>query len=1144
MVKADMRQIFKGLLGLGVLGLWLIGPATNVGRAEARNASGTDGSKKPGPPIACTIESLPTEVVEDAPFEVTVSWSLPASAGQVRLNLELKGEGADVFQAQRPMVSGTGKQQLKLTALRRNQSKHIVLACWLGTDWRQPLVPIHVGRPITILSREAAKKLQRDKAEAQDLLKKLAWQPRNTGNIALLNGDWPGQNRAVIDALAAVLRQAGYQPTLLDAPAFMNPFILSPERFDLLIITGGRELPIETAPTLAGFLKNQGNLIAIGTPLYADPLRRVKDGWMKPVDIRARLDAVQPAKVLYDFESDSPTGWTRSSNKMDNPVTFACANDGAGGSKKSMHVTITDLVGWETFAGPPLPENTIDPTQNVLCFWAKSGDRTKRLSIECSERDGSRWIATVPLKREWTHHALAAADFAYWHDSPTGNRRGGADDRLKFTATARITVGLAFTHTGMEGGRQEFWIDQLGIAQSSLADMVVTSRVEFPPTELLWPPYKCYQTTDVRRIRPHWTQALIETPDLPQPKALWCPHQRPHGTGFNKNRPWRMVTVTEAVSDSGDFRGPALTLMLRQDAGESAQGWATLGSDDPAFLTAPPVVNAVVALAGRMLDGIFLFEGGSEFYTVFPGEQIRLGARVLNIRRGSQADTEVRIRLMASGAEVFTHKFGTSPKNGEPVAVLETRWGPDRLAAQGYSVITELIRNKRVIDRLQHDLSVWRPKDRPEYVTARDGDFYLKGQKWYPYGVNHMPASGISTEDHLLFEHYLSRRAYDPEIFDRELARIKAMGMNMISTFIGHDYHADRNLFDYLQRCDKYGLKVNLSLRPGTPMDFEWDKMREMIVQNRLAQSDTLFAYDLAWEPFIGRQSERTRWDKRWGQWIQRHYFTIEAAEKAWGFAVPRNKEGYVTNPLDAHCGADGAWGKMVADYRRFIDEIVDEYYSRARQLVRSVDPHHLVSFRMTLAGDPTFNHANNMPYDFRGLVRGVDLFEPEGYGRIGDWKQVRPGMFTVAYARAIDPTKPVMWAEFGVSSWDMNLMQASPSSLEFEGKFYEDFLKMVLQSGANGAVCWWYPGGFRTNENSDFGIINPDGTDRPVTAVLRKYAGQVTRPRDIPKPDVWIEFNPDDPAGIEGIYKKVSPKFWQTVESGKVPGLRPIGKK
>ena len=167
-----------------------------------------------------------------------------------------------------------------------------------------------------------------------------------------------------------------------------------------------------------------------------------------------------------------------------------------------------------------------------------------------------------------------------------------------------------------------------------------------------------------------------------------------------------------------------------------------------------------------MLQGIFLLEGGSEFYTVFPGEPIRLGARVLNIRRRNQGDAEVRIRVLASGAEVFNHKFGTSARGGEAPVVLETRWGPDRLEAQGYTVAVELIRDNRVIDRLQHDLSVWRPPDRPDYVTVRDGDFYLQGQKWYPYGVNHLPASGIGTEDQLFFEHYLSRRAYDPEIFD------------------------------------------------------------------------------------------------------------------------------------------------------------------------------------------------------------------------------------------------------------------------------------------------------------------------------------------------------------------------------------------
>ena len=88
-----------------------------------------------------------------------------------------------------------------------------------------------------------------------------------------------------------------------------------------------------------------------------------------------------------------------------------------------------------------------------------------------------------------------------------------------------------------------------------------------------------------------------------------------------------------------------------------------------------------------------------------------------------------------------------------------------------------------------------------------------------------------------------------------------------------------------------------------------------------------------------------------------------------------------------------------------------------------------------------------------------------------------------------------------------------------------------------------WYAGGFRTNEKGDFGIVNPDGTDRPTTTVLREFADEITRPRGISHPDVWIDLNPDDPASMEGIYTKVSSEFWKTAESGRVPGLRPSGK-
>jgi hypothetical protein len=312
-----------------------------------------------------------------------------------------------------------------------------------------------------------------------------------------------------------------------------------------------------------------------------------------------------------------------------------------------------------------------------------------------------------------------------------------------------------------------------------------------------------------------------------------------------------------------------------------------------------------------------------------------------------------------------------------------------------------------------------------------------------------------------------------------------------------------------------------------------------MIVDNRLAENDTVFAYDLAWEPFVGTQTERKRWDRQWIDWIKRRHGSVVAAERAWSFKAPRDAKGLITNPTDKQCGGEGPWRKMVVDYRKFVDQLADKYYGQARKLVRTVDRNHLVSFRMTVAGDPTFKQSSRMPFEFRGLKDAVDLFEPEGYGRIGDWQRVRPGWFTTAYARSVDPSKPVMWAEYGVSSWNKSRMAISERGLAFQARFFDDFLKMVVKSGANGAVCWWYPGGFRFGENSDYGIINPDGTDRPVAAVLRKYARLIVQEHKIPKPTTWIEYDPDDPAGIEGIYKKVGKQFWQAVDAGKVPGLR-----
>ncbi len=237
---------------------------------------------------------------------------------------------------------------------------------------------------------------------------------------------------------------------------------------------------------------------------------------------------------------------------------------------------------------------------------------------------------------------------------------------------------------------------------------------------------------------------------------------------------------------------------------------------------------------------------------------------------------------------------------------------------------------------------------------------------------------------------------------------------------------------------------------------------------------------------------------------------------------------------------SDGPWRKLVADYRLFLDDLLHEKYAAARQLIKSIDPHHAVSFRMSNTGDPSYNWDGALPYDFYGLADAVDIWAPEAYGRIGDWERVKAGEFTAAYARLCDPNKPLFWAEMGYNAWDMNQMAPDPQKLEFEARYFTDFYRMMMASGADGVFFWWYPAGFRRNEKSDFGIINPDGTDRPVTKVIRSLGPQFLKAAKPRKPDYWIAVDRDkDARGLYGIYESAREEFWKAVSSGQCPGLK-----
>lgn len=950
---------------------------------------------------------------------------------------------------------------------------------------------------------------------------------------AVVRAGLSGEDVRLAEALTLELRAAGYDTAELGFDALCDPGQLRADRFDLLVLPNAAELPANSIAPIAAYLAAGGDCIALHAPAWQRPLVNIDGKWMTLGEYRRERAGVPPEQVLFDFASAELGTWQRQAFRSDVGARHETVDSGPAPGQRALHVTLDALENWDTFASPLL-ESPFSGGRSVTVFSAKGGPNTTQLAIEWRERDGSRWLATVPLSLEWQRYELPPDAFRYWESVPAR-----ANDALHPETADRVIVGLAATHTGALSGRQEYWLGPLGTERLDSARVRPPADVTLPAVETLSPGYKFFDATGVTHIVPAPNQAIVTGAAIPVPAALRCMQPRPQAGGFDKGRSWRWIPLLEARTADGQWRGNPATLFIEADGPRKGAAIAAFGIDDGDWYRTRAALDAFRAVVRRMADGVFLLDAGTNYYTYFDDQTLRFGARVVNLAKTPQTGLTLRVSLnpVSGGAEIV-REWPLELKPGETV-VLSDSFKPDAWPDGGFQVTAELERGGAPIDTASHEAHVWRPKKETHFVSVKDGDFVLNGRRWAPHGVNYMPSSGVGAEDGKYFEQWMGARSYDPIVVLRDLEHCKDMGLNAVSIFLYRESMEAQNLLDLLRMLDARGMKANLSLRPGTPMDFRWQEIREMIAYYRLRENDTVFAFDIAWEPLF-RDFEREPWHAAWERWTVERYGSVANAEKDWEFAVPRDARGAVTSPDAAQCDQDGPWNRMIAAYRRFLDTLLYDKYSHARELIRGLDARHLVSFRMSYAGDPTIRWRGCVPYDFAYLAGAVDLLEPEGYGRIGDWEQVKPGRFTFEYGRWANPKLPVMWAEAGVHAWDMGRMQATPEKLAYQAAFYERMYRMFLESGADGIFWWWYPGGFRTGENSDYGIVNCDGSDRPVSAVIRQYAREVTEPRPTPVPDTFFEMDRDAHSfGLNGIYAAVQKDFWEAAAQGRVPGLK-----
>lgn len=1108
------------------------------------------GQAQSGPGYAVTILSPPTALQAGQNVKLRIRYEAPLAP--TPLNIQLQTHvGWIVIASVTKRVSGRGAIQAAVVIPGQAIGNEVRFGAWLGTDWRHPLGPTFFTPFVRVQTTAQAVQLRRQaardaKVRAAFLARHGATDPR-TELIGIYQSSasvWPTNIEA---GLAQRLQTAGFAICRLSSAELAENAIVSPDVLPTLLIDDIATVPSAAVPVIGHYVASGGHLVALGGPAFSHLRFQLDGAWvgraqfLKQAKRNLIVHRLALPQAAGGWGQDSSASTTLSHIRF---VASAAAPASDGGAYR-MDI---NLNRWCTFR--PRNPFAIPAMADVTVFWAKGDPHTHCLTLEWDERDGSRWTITVALHGHWTHYVLPERAFIGWpHPQVPG--RFFLGDHLHLDHVVGLRIGLVAPTP--PPGRHVVYFAGLGTAALPAGEArrfaaALQPRFDAPIIDTISPAYKLFRVTDMKTLAPAQAgpRSLAPASGLPAPHSTLAIVARPQATGLDKHRAERYLPLLVCRDAKGRFVGAAAALVLPATAAQRPRTTLSVPVTDPTFFVAPATQQWLVDVIRWMNRGVYLAEGGTQKYACFTGAAMPIGAVVENHSPTPQPVRVISTATGAGGKIVFQHTFVGTIRS-ESSQKFAATWTPP--AARGwesvYRVTTTLSNPKsKTVDRLTQQFRVLGANPHPHFVTVRSGEFYLNGKRWYPFGVNYVPSSDIGQESWDLWENFFSRYDYAPTAVERDLEDIKAMGFNMISTLVHVNDRGEMaagNVLDLLARCHELGLKVNFALASNGPMHFNWKLDKQWIHTLHLAQNDTVFAYDVAWEPHWGDQAMRRQYDPLWRQWIVAHYGSLAKAQAVWHCRAPRWRN-QVTNPTDRQFDGETPAHAMVIAYRRFLNGLLEKRYGRAQLLIHSIDPHHLVSFRMSYAGGVNAHMGAWTPYDLWGLSHAVDFFAPEGYAVIGQDRTrcLRYGLFTLAYARACNPALPVIYAEFGTSVFDPITLRDSESLERLVALQYANFYNMLLRGGANGAVCWFFPGGYRVDERSDYGVINPDRSWRPVSYVIHRFAPRFETPHPRPRPDVVFPVvRSRAEGGAPEIYARLSRRWQAVVDAGRLPGLK-----
>jgi hypothetical protein len=816
-------------------------------------------------------------------------FTVPATAARVELNLVLHGHGTAYYDRMQVEFGGA------------------------ATDW---------------VSREA-------ETASGTLPPGLDFGPQAKGNAAILRDTLPATGTASDPAyLRSLVEKAGYGCAFLAADALADPEVLSPARFDVLVLPYGASFPAAAAESLKAFCREGGSLFAFGGYPFDRLLAQQRGEWKDVADLTPDESKL---RTLFDLAA-GPEGWSIGGREVPNGPAPA----GEGRRAMSLRLATESLSGWVTSGSPPVDGL---PDSQLTAFWARADQDNVVLALEWGESDYSRWRTKFTLTRDWRLYAAPHAELEYWHDNPSVGR-GGPQDRFRPENAVQLRFGLTGEFL-RERQPYAVYVDQVLVGDDpfpSYRNVRLNSHHGASnPATFLEPPADAISVcdasaplTDVARLAAAPGQVVVPE-NWQRPAAaegVSATGQTAQGTAGAPLKA-RWIPLVEALDRYGRVRGTAVGIMHNFAGEYPGSSWAYSGISNLDLFTPGDAAGErlFAAVLDRMIEGGFLFDGVAEPRCARRAEAVQLRTRAANLARRAR-DVQVTLTVRQGDRTLLTEteSLHLGPRCAEPV---EQTWTVPADASGLLTLTWELRTDDRLLDRLEAGLVVWDAAQLAQGPSLTYHDCYFTRDRGPEFLLGTQIYWGNSTVT-----------GTDPLRWDGQLRRMADSGIKIARSFqgmgwagAGEDLWRPRDAM--VQLAQEHGISLFFEgvSRPTTDPAEVTERARtshEAADRYRAAPS---WFIDIVNEPSLqvgARESD----SPEFRAWLREQYGTFEALRERWGADLTEGTfEEIEIKP------ATGDWaGLRAVDTTRFMAHKMRAWTAETAQAAHAADPERLVS--------------------------------------------------------------------------------------------------------------------------------------------------------------------------------------------------------